>query len=369
MATLSRRLEAFINDHGGLVPLKPCLVGRGYRGGGRLAGKGPGMVRRRDGQYLVERWIASTTHASWSRRDSGAGLSRLLGFRPSLELKTAIELMPEPLLGPRRIGATAALFPVLTKILDPFDPIGFHYHQTDAYVHGHPDRFVQDHCGKDEAYYFLPGPMGAWPYTHVGFHPHVTEAQLVEAMAGGREALLGLSPYFLQQPNTGFFVPAGMVHSPGTMLTLEVQQPSDVGGGFGLHAPADASAAQRQAAARSVFDEVDLDLCRQPDLLQCYTLCSQPVKPAIAGLDQWWIMPPQVTRKFSAKRLICTQPCTWSENDCLALFIWAGQGRINGQDVRSGCEFFVPYATAVGGLSLEPGAEEMEGFAVFAGAV
>ena len=233
----------------------------------------------------------------------------------------------------------------------------------------HPERFHNERFGKDEAYYFLPGPKGPWPYTHVGFYPDVTERDLLAAMAAGREALLELSPHFLARPGTGFFVPAGLVHSPGTTLTLEVQQPSDVGGGFGFRLPPTASPADRDAEAKKVFEQIDLDLCRAPDLLSRCTLLPKAIEVVTKGISQWWIMPPDVTRKFSAKRVVFTEACIWQEPGCFALYIWAGQGRICGHDVVPGREFFVPDPTAAVGLQVEPAAQGLEVFAVFAEAV
>ena len=97
---LTDQLCRFVDRHGGVLPLKPCLVPRGYRGGGRLAGKGPGMVRRRDGKYLVERWIASSTRAGWGDPNTQNGLSHLAEFRPATRLADALQALPDVLLGP-----------------------------------------------------------------------------------------------------------------------------------------------------------------------------------------------------------------------------------------------------------------------------
>ena len=263
MADSRNRLQRFLERHNGLLPLRPCLVARGYRGGGRLAGKGPGCVRRHDGKYLVERWIASSTRAGWGDPDTLDGLSTLADFRPAIYLRDALQALPEMLLGAERARAHQGEFRVLTKILDAYDPIGFHFHHKDQDVWADPQAFPGEKSGKDEAYYFLPGSKGAWPYTHVGIQPDVTRNELIAAMAAGREALLEISPYFLQRPGMGFFVPAGLVHSPGTVLTLEIQQPSDVGGGFGLRKSPD-GVSDLEAAAQLALRHVDLDLCRRP---------------------------------------------------------------------------------------------------------
>jgi hypothetical protein len=367
--TLADRLRDFLDRHRGVLPLKPCLVPRGYRGGGRLAGKGPGCVRR-NGKYLVERWIASSTRAGWGDPNTQNGLSHLAEFRPATRLAEAVQALPDVLLGPGRAAAHAGQFRVLTKILDPYDPIGFHFHQKDETVRADPAAFPGEFCGKDEAYYFLQCPKGAWPYTHVGILPEVTREQLVAAMSAGREALLEISPYFLQRPGTGFFVPAGLVHSPGTVLTLEIQQPSDVGASFGLHTRGHdlADPIALEAAAQQVLRHVDLDLCRQPDILQRFAINPIPVEPSSPGLECSRIVPPSVTPKFSAQRLVARQPCTYRVQDCFALLVWSGQGTVQGHLAQRGCEFFVSHRAASDGIRIEPGAQGLECFAVFAAA-
>jgi hypothetical protein len=366
---LTDQLRKFVDHHNGVLPLKPCLVPRGYRGGGRLAGKGPGMVRR-GGKYLVERWIASSTRAGWGDPNTSNGLSHLAGFRPATRLVDALQAIPDVLLGLARARAHASQFRVLTKILDPFDPIGFHFHQKDETVQADPAAFPGESCGKDEAYYFLPGPKGAWPYTHVGILPEVTREQLIAAMLSGREALLEISPYFLQRPGTGFFVPAGLVHSPGTVLTLEIQQPSDVGAGFGLHGHDRdlADPVALAAAAQRALRHVDLGLCRQPNILQRFAINPIPVEPCSPGLECSWIIPPSVTPKFSAQRLVCRQPCTYRVQDCFALLAWYGQGSIQGHPAQHGSEFFVTHSAACNGIRIEPEAQGLECFAIFAAA-
>ena len=75
--------------------------------------------------------------------------------------------------------------------------------------------------------------MGARPETFFGVHPSV-------ARAGGQDVLL---PYLvdwnsdlilrharaeLQAPDEGFHVRSGVLHAPGTALTIELQEDSDV---------------------------------------------------------------------------------------------------------------------------------------------
>lgn len=95
-------------------------------------------------------------------------------------------------------------------------------------MHKYPQHFAPNKNGKEEAYYFLRRPKGRMPYTHVGLRPGITKRELSRAIEQGGDALLDLSPAFAQAYEEGFHVPAGIPHRPGTALTLELQQPSDV---------------------------------------------------------------------------------------------------------------------------------------------
>src|SRR2546428_2533184 len=132
------------------------------------------------------------------------------------------------ILGPRAFAAYGPDFPILIKILDPAQTIGFHFHARDEDVWAHPARFGGQRFGKDEAYYFLDAPKGPIPYTHVGLFPGTTLRVLAEAIAAGGGRVLELSPVIHQRIGEGFFVPAGIPHRPGAALTPEVQGPSDL---------------------------------------------------------------------------------------------------------------------------------------------
>src|SRR5207244_7509660 len=71
-------------------------------------------------------------------------------------------------------------------------------------------------------------PKGPWPYTHVGLREGATRRDVIEAARKRPDYALELSPAIYQEFGQGFFVPAGVPHRPGTALTLEIQQPSDV---------------------------------------------------------------------------------------------------------------------------------------------
>ena len=117
---------------------------------------------------------------------------------------------------------------MLLKLLDARYPIPFHVHADDRYVSAHPKVYPRERFGKDEAYYFLDAPKGDCPYTHLGLYPGVTPKDVLSAMRRGTDYVIELSPGALQRFGEGFITRGGLLHRPGTALTLEIQQPSDV---------------------------------------------------------------------------------------------------------------------------------------------
>jgi len=327
-APLHRAVEA------GLLFLTPTYVRRMYPGGGRL-----GIRPRRP-----ERWIASTTLAlnPFTRPDEGQSLLALPG-QPELTLREALEQRGDQILGAEYITAYGATFPVLVKILDPAEPITFHFHASDADVQGHSTRFPGQRWGKDEAYYFLPAPPGPVPYTHLGLHPGVTRRVLAAAITRG--AALELSPAFYQRTGEGFSVPAGIPHRPGTALTLEVQQPSDVYtmleqprgrpplGPDALH--------PGFASIGDALGLIDYAVSCDPRLLERHRLVPEPVAETRArGGEETWIFPPRL-RKFCGKRMIVRTRFESVERGPYALLVWKGRGRVMGRRLRPGDEALV----------------------------
>src|SRR5699024_7683309 len=89
--------------------------------------------------------------------------------------------------------------------------------------------------GKPEAYYFPPemnNHGGEFPYTFFGLHPETTreevKAKLVGFLRGGDNGITELSRAYRLTPGTGWDVPAGVLHAPGSLCTYEPQAACDV---------------------------------------------------------------------------------------------------------------------------------------------
>ena len=92
--------------------------------------------------------------------------------------------------------------------------------------------------GKPEAYYFpaqLNNYPGEFPVTYFGFDPGVTKEMVRERLLDFERRdtrLTELSRAYRLIVGTGWYVPAGVVHAPGSLLTYEPQWNSDVGSIF-----------------------------------------------------------------------------------------------------------------------------------------
>ncbi len=361
---------------GGLLFFEPTYVRRLYRDGGRL-----GLSPRPGGTYLPrvrlwrpERWIASTVRARNPFSLPHEGQSRLAiagrsGRRSpcTITFRQALKWRGDRILGAEYFKAYGDDFPVLTKILDPGEPIVFHFHARDADVLRHPERFPGARRGKDEAYYFLTSPKGGVPYTHVGLYPGVTRRVLAKAIERG--TALEHSPVFLQRTGEGFYVPAGIPHRPGTALTLEVQQASDV---YTLlehrWGERPLSADQMHPGFASVGDAlalIDYEASTDRRLLEQNRIVPEPIAETRArGGEEARIFPSRL-QKFSGKRLVVRTRYESQEPGPYVLFVWRGRGRLLGRRLRPGSEAMVTAPAATRPHLYEAEGEPLEVFKLF----
>lgn len=177
---------------------------------------------------IDERWFASTTHA-----DNGPltppdeGLSYIYDDGDKVTLKDAITLEGEAILGKEQIDAYGGLV-MYSKFFDNMYPLPHHVHQNDEYA-SHVGML-----GKPEAYYYPPqynAALDTFPYTFFGLEPGTTKDQVVDCLKRwdeGDNRILTLSKAYRLTPGTGWDVPPGILHAPGTMCTYEPQRASDV---------------------------------------------------------------------------------------------------------------------------------------------
>lgn len=181
---------------------------------------------------IDERWFSSTTKA-----DNGPetledeGLSYIYFKDGQKEekvlLKDAMEEIGDEILG-QDVMSTHGGWTMYSKFFDNLEPLPHHLHQNDEKA------ALVGMRGKPEAYYFpkqLNNKRGYFPYTFFGLNPGVTKAQVrktLEEWHKGDNGILELSRAYKLVPGTGWDVPPGLLHAPGSFLTYEPQRASDV---------------------------------------------------------------------------------------------------------------------------------------------
>ncbi len=178
---------------------------------------------------IDERWLSSTTPAdNGPLTAKNEGISHLIA--PDGELIPLTEAVAElgaELIG-ERIWKQYGCFPVYSKFFDNLGPLPHHIHHRDEHAALVGER------GKPECYYFPPqmnNHGGHFPFTFFGFEPGTTKAQVRQALADftkGDNKITNLSKAYRLQPGTGWDVPPGLLHAPGSLCTYEPQVASDV---------------------------------------------------------------------------------------------------------------------------------------------
>lgn len=181
---------------------------------------------------LDERWLASTTPADNGPLTSpDEGLSHVViedhgQVEQSLFRDTVAELQGR-LIG-ESLWRTYGGWPMYSKFFDNQGPLPHHVHHREEHAH-----LVGQH-GKPEAYYFpvqMNNHGGDFPYTFFGLEPGTSRAQIRECLARftrGDNRITNYSKAYRLEPGTGWNVPPGVLHAPGSLCTYEPQKASDV---------------------------------------------------------------------------------------------------------------------------------------------
>jgi hypothetical protein len=318
---------------------------------------------------ICERWLASTAPADNRVRVPDEGLSSVdTGDGEPLLLADAVRAAPDLVLGREYAAAHPGGLGRLPKLFDYGARLPFHIHPPQAYAS------LVGRRQKDEAYHFLPDvDLGPHPETFLGVHPHLAAGPRAEALLPylqdwDSDLILRTSRAYLQVPGEGFHVPSGTLHGPGTALTLELQEDSDVLSMFqALNAgriiskellykdvrPAD----REREGERAPLGFVDWNHNGDPDLYAVAHLAPRPVASPSGGWGRReWVF--YGSPKFSGQR-ITVRPRSEvriTESGVYSLFAWSGTGTWGGHELvgrRPGRdELLVSHATATAGAEV-----------------
>ena len=218
----------------GILRLAPTWVPRSFCVPGRRIKLHPDDYYVLGGQRggIDERWLSSTTPAkNGPLTGKDEGLSPVVfndgNTQKQFLLKDAIDVLQGTLIGDR-IWNKYKSWPMYSKFFDNLGPLPHHLHHNDEKA------ALVGQLGKPEAYYFPPqlnNHGGDFPYTFMGIAPGTTKEQIRECLVNftkGDNKITNYSQAFRLQPGTGWDVPPGLLHAPGSLCTYEPQKASDI---------------------------------------------------------------------------------------------------------------------------------------------
>lgn len=226
-------LDRAMDQGEGLLRLTPTWVPRSFLHPGKRIKLHPddwyAYGAHRGG--IDERWFGSTTEAANEGRVWHEGLSFVSCEGKHFLLKDAVDEAGARVIGDA-MHSKYNRWPVYSKFFDNMGPIPHHMHQSAE------DAALVGQEGKPESYYFSPQMNNVdnnFAYTFMGLEPGTTKADLrkcLEDWDKGDNGILDLSKAYRLKRGTGWLIPPGVLHAPGSLCTYEPQWGSDV---FGMY--------------------------------------------------------------------------------------------------------------------------------------
>jgi len=344
----AERLTQMALDQGaGVVRLAPTWVPRFFCIPGRRIKLHPddyyAFGANRGG--IDERWFSSTVNA-----DNGPGtlpdegLSYIVvqdgAETRKLLLRDAVSLAGQAIIGKRLMDKYGG-WPMYSKFFDNLGPLPHHIHhkkEQAANVGRQP---------KPEAYFFptqLNNHGGRFPFTFFGLQPGTTREQVKQCLRDwnkGDNKILNLSQAYKLQPGTGWDVPAGVLHAPGSLCTYEPQYASDVFAMFQSlvdDAPFSWDMLTKDVPEDKkhdldyILDLIDWELNLDADFFQHRFMAPKPVKPVAEmeaeGYRDMWIA--YRSPDFSAKEttILPGRSVKLVDAACYGLVLLQGHGTL-----------------------------------------
>ncbi len=380
MSTGDRRaiIDRALADGNGILRCEPAWVARDFLPTMFRLGLTEEEADVGERGFICERWLASTTKADNRIGPPDEGLSYLkLDHGERMTLREAVELAGPEILGTEYAASHGNTLGRLAKIYDYKYRLPYHIHQMKA------DAAKVGRNPKDEAYYFPRGvDVGPHPETFFGVHPSIVmegkqEILLPYLVNWDSDLILRHSTAQLLVPGEGFHLPSGALHAPGTAVTIELQEDSDVfamlqalNGGqiiskellFKDVHPDD----RRTKGERAVLEQIDWETSGDPYFYENHHLSPQVIEESKqAGAEEAWIY--YNTHKFSGKRLLIEPGRSFEsvDNGVYSVLVWSGKGTFDGHPIEGKKfgwdELVVTHEKATQPIVIEnTGSEELE---------
>ncbi len=341
-------IEKEIERTNGILRLEPAWVARDFLPPGKRLGLPEKEYHLGPRGGICERWLGSTTRADNKHPVPDEGLSFLaLESNDRITLKDAVATAAPAIMG----QDYAAKHPGLGRLAKLFDyqyRLPYHIHHMKQHAN------LVGRNPKEEAYYFPEGPeMGEEPETYFGVHPSIAETKQYEILLPylidwNSDLILRHSRAYKLVPGDGFHVPAGTLHAPGSALTIELQEDSDV------FAMMQALTGRKIISKELLFKDVrpeDRRLLGEKFILQLvdwelngdhyfyenrHTPPAEIVDHPQDGGREYWIF--YNTTRFSGKKMVVPPGNRFTSVDrgVYNLLVWRGKGIFGGTAIEAG---------------------------------
>lgn len=373
--------EKALEQGQGVLRLAPTWVPRSFCVPGRRIKLHPDDYYVLGGERggIDERWLSSTTPAkNGPLTGENEGLSAVV-FRDGDKdvqflLKDAIDELKGELIG-ERLWNEYGSWPMYSKFFDNMGPLPHHLHHNDEQA------ALIGQLGKPEAYYFPPqlnNHGGDFPYTFIGIAPGTTKEQIRECLVNftkGDNKITNYSSAYRLEPGTGWDVPPGLLHAPGSLCTYEPQKASDV---FAMYQSLvneaiipeellwNGTPKDRIGDFDQLLEAIDWDLNVDPQMMANRFMMPKPVRDLAEmqaeGYVENWVC--YKSDAFSAKELTVMPGTTVTIKDSAAygLIVMQGHGKLGVWDIETPAlirygqltndEFFVSEKAAMEGVTI-----------------
>lgn len=229
----SELIRQVFEKNEGVLRLIPTFVPRAWGKAGRRLKLHPDDyyalgVKRGE---IKERWLSSINFAYsnvGATDDEGLSYVQVAeGTKNKILLRDFVELLGSEIIGEELMKKYGTM-PVFAKLYDYKTPLFFHVHLTFETA-ANVGRYA-----KPESYYYPPQlntVEGDFPFSFFGFDPSTSKEdikQCLEKYEIDDNRVTEYSRAYRLKPGTGWFIPAGIIHAPGSYVTYEPQWNSDV---------------------------------------------------------------------------------------------------------------------------------------------
>ena len=355
-------LSATLEEGGGILRLAPTWVPRDFCRPGRRLKLDPrdyyALGTQRGG--ITERWLASPAAA-----DNGP----LTAANEGLSVVAGTGILLAEFIDELDLLGTKGGWAAFAKLFDTAGPIPFHFHLTEHHAS------LIGKTPKPEAYYFPPqlnGHLGETPYSYLGLRPGTTKQEVAAALTrfgDGDNEITQLSQAFRIIPGTGWDIPPGVLHAPGSACTYEPQGSSDVAvmceclvdsRPIGVEQLWRDVVPSRRGDVDAVIEMLDWEANVDPHFAERRSMSPLPTAKVLEGASEDWIA--YRSASFSATRLTVQPGSSVVVTDPAAYGVLCvqGHGRFGGFAVASPSliqfgsltddEFFVSAPAAAAGV-------------------